>query len=444
MGSDSTGTQDGTFLRDAFAELHPRAEQWVEQARRQARSPGPGGLSAWDRADAVTARNVARVLRAFHAVGASEGFLAGSTGYGYGDPGRQALERAYAMVFGGEAALVRPQLVSGTHALACALFGILRPGDELVVATGLPYDTLWPVLGIEGTQATGSLADWGVRVRVHPLAPDGSVDVEGLLRRIGSRTRGVLVQRSRGYSWRPSLGVDTIGRICRAVHEANPKVAVVVDNAYGEFVEVEEPGHVGADLVAGSLIKNPGGGLAPSGGYLVGRADLIERSAARLTAPGLAADVGPGLGVMRWLWMGLFCAPQAVGEMVAGAILAAFAFQAAGFRVSPAPEEPRVDTVQAVQAGSPQAALAIVRGIQRASALDASALPQPSRVPGYRDPIAMAGGTFVQGSSSELSADVPMRPPYHVFIQGGLSRHHVALGVARALHELLQEGLVHP
>ncbi len=443
MGIDAAGSEYGGFLRVAFPDLHPLAERWVDEAHRQACRPGPDGWSPWDRAEAVAACNVARVLQAFHAVGASEGFLAGSTGYGYSDPGRAALERAYAMLFGGEAALVRPQLVSGTHALACALFGLLRPGQELLVATGLPYDTLWPVLGIEGRE-TGSLAEWGIQTRVHPLAPDGSVDIEGLVGCIGSRTRAVLVQRSRGYSWRPSLSVEAIGRICRAVHEANPDVAVVVDNAYGEFVEVQEPGHAGADLVAGSLIKNPGGGLAPSGGYLVGKAELVERAAARLTAPGLAAEVGPGLGVMRWLWMGLFCAPHAVGEMVAGAILAAFAFQAVGLPVSPLPQEPRTDIVQAVQAASPRAALAIVRGIQRASALDASALPHPARLPGYRDPIVMAGGTFVQGSSSELSADVPMRPPYNVFLQGGLSRHHVALGVARALHELLEEGLVDP
>ncbi|HEY8498386.1 MAG TPA: methionine gamma-lyase family protein, partial [Limnochordales bacterium] len=267
------------------------------------------------------------------------------------------------------------------------------------------------------------------------------VDLEALEASLSGRTRMVLVQRSRGYSWRPSLSLDAIEQVCRVAHR-RPGCVVLVDNAYGEFVETREPCHVGADLVAGSLIKNPGGTLAPSGGYVAGSAELVAAAAARLTAPGLAAEVGPALGISRWIWMGLFLAPRMVAEALAGAMVAAHAFGSAGFPVSPGPFEPRSDTVQVVRAGRLEAAMAIVRGIQRASPLDARALPQPARLPGYRDPIVMAGGTFVQGSSSELSADLPVRPPYDVFLQGGVSRHHVALGVARALHELLAEGLV--
>ena len=436
------------FLREGPGPLHPGAVRLVARAleRVRARAAG-GGPSLWERVEAVQAANVARVLRAFQEVGASSGFLEGTTGYGYDDPGRHALEQAYALLFGGEAALVRPQLVSGTHALACALFGVLRPGDRLVVATGPPYDTLWPVLGIGpaapgSPRDAGSLAAWGVVVEVVPLRADGQVDLQGLRERLSSGpARMVLVQRSRGYSWRPSLSVEAVGELCRLIHRLQPQAMVLVDNAYGEFVETREPGHVGADLVAGSLIKNPGGGLAPGGGYLVGRRELVARAAERLTAPGLAAEVGPTLGVGRWLWMGLFQAPQAVGEALAGAVLAAMAFQMAGLQVSPQPEEARVDTVQAVRAGSEAAAMAIVRGIQRASPLDARARPQPCRLPGYQDPIVMGGGTFVQGSSSELSADLPLRPPYDVYIQGGLSRYHVALGVAAALDELARAGL---
>ena len=441
-----------SFIRTAFPEIHPAAERLVLEAWERVRArPAGGGLSLWEQVEAVQACNVARVLRAFQEVGASAGFLEGSTGYGYDDPGRHALEAAYARLFGGEAALVRPQLVSGTHALACALFGVLRPGDRLVVATGPPYDTLWPVLGLAhpgqeaaGQPARGSLAEWGVEVEVVPLRPDGRVDLGALADRLDPGTRMVLVQRSRGYSWRPSLSVEEIGEICRAVHRRCPQAAVLVDNAYGEFAQTVEPGSVGADLVAGSLIKNPGGGLAPSGGYLVGRKELVEQAAARLTAPGLAAEVGPTLGVGRWLWMGLFLAPQVVGEALAGAVLTAAAFQMAGFQVSPAPEETRVDTVQAVRAGSDAAAMAIVTGIQRASALDARARPHPARLPGYRDPIVMAGGTFVQGASSELSADLPLRPPYDVYIQGGLSRFHAAVGTAKALDELIRAGIWRP
>ncbi|WP_324667508.1 aminotransferase class I/II-fold pyridoxal phosphate-dependent enzyme [Geochorda subterranea] len=430
-----------SFIAQAFPEIDPRAERVVLAAIRRLQQPAPPGVAGWAAVEEVAAHNTARVLAAFHQVGASEGFLAETTGYAYGDPGREALEQAWALVMGAEAALVRPQLVSGTHALTCALFGVLRPGDELVVATGLPYDTLWPVLGIEGQQAPGSLAEWGVRTRVVPLTQTGEVDLEALEASIGSRTRMVLVQRSRGYAWRPSLSIDAIAAVCEVAHRRGGCV-VLVDNAYGEFVETREPCHVGADLVAGSLIKNPGGTLAPSGGYVAGSAELVAAAAARLTAPGLAAEVGPALGVSRWIWMGLFLAPRTVAEAVAGAMVAAAAFSAAGFAVSPTAEEPRTDTVQVVRAGRREAAMAIVRGIQRASALDARARPHPARLPGYRDPIVMAGGTFVQGSSSELSADLPLRPPYDVFLQGGVSRHHVALGVARALHELWSDGLL--
>ncbi|WP_324717793.1 methionine gamma-lyase family protein [Carboxydochorda subterranea] len=432
-----------SFVREAFPDIHPLAERAVMDALARVQAPAePGAPSPWARIERVAAHNTARVLAAFQQAGASEGYLAETTGYGYSDPGRDAIEQVYASLFGAEAALVRPQMVSGTHALAAALFGVLRPGDELVVATGAPYDTLWPVLGLGEQPAPGSLAEWGVRTRVVALREDGSVDLAGLEAALGAHTRAILVQRSRGYSWRPSLSMAQIETICGVAHAHG--CIVVVDNAYGEFVEEREPGHVGADLVAGSLIKNPGGGLAPSGGYLAGRRDLVTRAAERLVAPGLAADVGPGLGVMRWVWMGLWLAPRSVSEALAGACVAAQAFGSWGFAVSPGAFEERYDTVQVVRAGRPETALAILRGVQKASALDWRAVPTPARLPGYRDAVAMAAGTFVQGSSSELSADLPMRPPYDVFIQGGLSRYHVALGVARALDELLRNGLVTP
>lgn len=428
-----------SFIRIAFPLIDPRAEDAVLGALEAHRAPRGGEEGPWQRAEEVAAVNTARVLAAFHQVGASEGFLSETTGYGYTDPGRDALEQAYALVFGTEAALVRPQLVSGTHALACALFGTLRPGDELVVATGLPYDTLWPVLGIEsGAGVPGSLLAWGIRTRVVPPGPGGRPDPRALEDAITSGTRLVLVQRSRGYAWRPSLSIADIASLCDVARRKG--CPVLVDNAYGEFVETQEPGHIGADLVAGSLIKNPGGGLAPSGGYVAGRAELVQRAAERLVAPGLGAEVGPGLGVMRWLWMGLFLAPAMVREAVAGSAVAAAAFESFGFPVLPGPFDPRFDTVQVIRAGSERAALAILKGIQRASALDHRAVPVPAELPGYSDPVAMAAGTFVQGSSSELSADLPIRPPFDVFMQGGLNRYHVVLGAAAALDELLATG----
>ncbi|MBE3588985.1 MAG: methionine gamma-lyase family protein [Thermoanaerobacteraceae bacterium] len=380
--------------------------------------------------------NHARVLAAFHQARVSDFHLKGSTGYGYGDRGREALEAVYARAFCAEAALVRSQIVSGTHAIALCLFGILRPGDELLAIQGAPYDTLEEMIGTRGC-APGSLKELGVTYRQVDLLPGGQPDWPGIGRAINQNTRMVLLQRSRGYSRRPSMTLEEMGRVIHWLKKRKPDVVVFVDNCYGEFVETLEPAAVGADLAAGSLIKNPGGGLAPSGGYVVGRQPYVEMAAARLTAPGLGSEVGPSPDYQRLLFQGLYLAPHVVAEALKGAIFAARFFQRLGFNVSPAPEEERTDIIQAIELGSRERVLAFCRGLQRASPVDAHVRPEPVDMPGYEDPVIMAAGTFVQGSSIELSADAPMREPYTVYMQGGLSREYVQLAVLAAAREIL-------
>ncbi|BAS27592.1 hypothetical protein LIP_1746 [Limnochorda pilosa] len=379
------------------------------------------------------------MLDALHAAGVTEADLAGSTGYGYGDPGREKLEAAYAALFSTEAAVVRPQLASGTHALAALLFGLLRPGDRLLLAAGLPYETLQRVIW---GPAAGCLAEWGVEARVVPPGPRGVVDADAVLREAGPTARLLLVQRSRGYEGGSSHGVGELGRLAERLKAEAPQLLLAVDNCYGEFVEEVEPTQVGFDLAAGSLIKNPGGGLAPSGGYVVGPAAAVEQVAARVTAPGIGLEVGPTLGLLRPYFQGLFLAPHVVAEALQGAVLVAAVMEALGFPVAPRWDEPRHELVQEVTLGDPAAVLAFCRGIQAASPVDAMARPEAAHLPGYRDPVVMAAGTFVQGSSIELSADAPMRPPYAVYVQGGLSLGHVALGLERALFELTLGGML--
>ncbi|MGQ9497521.1 MAG: methionine gamma-lyase family protein [Desulfotomaculales bacterium] len=389
------------------------------------------------RIERIALANHERVLAAFHAAGVREFHFHGSTGYGYGDAGREALEKAWALVFGAEEALVRIQLVSGTHALAVCLFGLLSPGDELLAPQGEPYDTIHPVIGLKDPSPR-SLIGTGVRYRQLELTPDGSIDYEALREALGARTRVILLQRSPGYRLRPALRLAEIEAVSALVRRCCPRAVVLVDNCYGEFVETAEPAAAGADLVCGSLIKNAGGGLAPTGGYIAGRRELVQAVAERLTAPGLGAAVGPTLGFNRLLFQGLYLAPHFVAEALKGAVFAARFFERLGFDVMPLYDAPRGDIVQAVRLGSPERVLAFCRAIQRASPVDADVKPEAAPLPGYADGVVMAAGTFIQGASLELTADAPMREPYAVFLQGGLSKEYVRLGVLTAARAVLE------
>ncbi|MCR4442374.1 MAG: methionine gamma-lyase family protein [Peptococcaceae bacterium] len=378
--------------------------------------------------------NQFKVLRCFQKNGVADFHLNGSTGYGYGDSGRDVLERIFADVFRAEKAITRLQIVSGTHAIALGMLGNLKQGDELVSATGRPYDTLLKVIGEGGEE--GSLAGYGVNYKEVPLRPDGKIDLDKLRESITFRTRMVFFQRSRGYCWRPSFSVRDLSEAISAVKSLRPEIICFVDNCYGEFVELSEPCEAGADLVAGSLIKNPGGGLALTGGYLAGKREYIERAAARLTAPGIGMDVGASLNFNRSAFQGLFLAPLVVGEALKGAVLAARFFQLLGYKVLPAYDEQRTDIIQAVCLDDKELMKAFARGIQKASPLDSHVSPEPAPLPGYEHEIIMAGGTFVQGSSIELSADGPAQPPYNIYLQGGLSLGHVKIGLALAAQEM--------
>jgi len=384
--------------------------------------------------DKIARVNSARVLAALGRAGLGDYHFGGTSGYGYDDTGREHLERAFADVFGAEAALVRIQMVSGTHALAAVLFGVLRPGDLLVSAYGSPYDTMVTMIGHD-RRVRGSLAEHGVEYLEVPAGEGGEPDYAGISR-AAEMARMVLIQRSRGYSWRRALSCENIGRIARCVKAANPRAVVFVDNCYGEFTETMEPCAVGADVVAGSLIKNPGGGIAPCGGYVVGRADLVEMAAERLTAPGLGSHTGPTLGFTRLLAQGLFMAPQVTGEAVAGSQFASAFLSDLGFEVSPLPGERRHDIVLAVRLGSSENVYAFCRAVQYTSPVDAGVTPVAAPMPGYADQVIMAAGTFVQGASIELSADAPLRPPYDAYLQGGLVRHQVEFAMLRFAQDL--------
>lgn len=381
--------------------------------------------------------NQAKVLAAFHKEGVSERHLLGTTGYGYDDAGRETLDRIYAEVMGAESALVRQQFVSGTHALAACFFGVLRPGDTLLFATGSPYDTLEEAVGIRGSGNMGSLADWGVNCRVVPLLEDGSPDYPALREAMDSNVKMVSMQRSKGYAWRKSLSVEEIGQLIAFIKEINPEAVCMVDNCYGEFVEEKEPTAVGADLMAGSLIKNPGGGLAPTGGYVAGRADLVEKVACRLTSPGIGGEVGATLEVNRLFFQGLFLAPHTVMQSLQSAALAARMLELAGFPVCPASDEARRDIIQAAKLGTPEKVCAFCRGIQKGSPIDSAVRPEPWDMPGYESPVIMAAGTFVSGASIEISADAPIREPYAVYLQGGLTYESAKVALLCALENIL-------
>ncbi|MDF2906650.1 MAG: ynbB [Herbinix sp.] len=390
--------------------------------------------------DRVAEFNQMKVLAAMQKNRLSDIHFAATTGYGYNDMGRDTLESVYADVFQAEDALVRPQLISGTHALTIALSGNLRPGDEILSPVGKPYDTLEGVIGI--TETRGSLAEYGITYSQVDLLSDGGFDWEGIKASIKPNTKLATIQRSKGYASRPTLSVARIGELIHFLKELKPDLICMVDNCYGEFVELTEPTQVGADLCVGSLIKNPGGGLAPIGGYIVGKKEYVENAAFRLTAPGLGKEVGATLGLNAPLFQGLFLAPQVVSGALKGAIYAANLYEQMGYTVLPNGREDRYDIIQAVTLGSPEAVIAFCKGIQAAAPVDSYVVPEPWAMPGYQCDVIMAAGAFVQGSSIELSADAPIKPPYTVFFQGGLTWYHAKFGILMSLQKLYEAGIV--
>lgn len=394
----------------------------------------------FDAIDKMAEYNQLKVIKAMQENRVNADCFHFASGYGYDDVGRDTLEAVYASVFHTESALVRPQVTCGTHALALALGANLRPGDELLSAGGKPYDTLEEVIGIR--PSNGSLAEYGISYRQVDLLSDGNFDFDGIRAAINDKTKMVTIQRSKGYQTRPSFSVSQIGEVIRFVKEIKPEIICMVDNCYGEFVEEREPSDVGADMVVGSLIKNPGGGLAPIGGYIAGRKDLIESCGYRLTSPGLGKEVGASLGVMQSFYQGLFLAPTVVASALKGAVLAANIYEKLGFKVVPDGTESRHDIIQAVELGTPEGVIAFCKGIQAAAPVDSYVTPEPWAMPGYDSDVIMAAGAFVQGSSIELSADGPIKPPFAVYFQGGLTWPHAKLGILKSLEYLVREGLV--
>ncbi len=390
--------------------------------------------------DQIAEYNQAKVLQAMQKNRVSVACFAATTGYGYDDVGRDNLERVYADVFHTEAALVRPQITCGTHALTVALSANLLPGDELLSPVGLPYDTLQEVIGIRPSPC--SLAEYGVSYRQVDLLADGTFDYEGIRKAINEKTKLITIQRSKGYATRPTFSVTQIGELIAFCKAIKPDVKVMVDNCYGEFVEAIEPSDLGADMVVGSLIKNPGGGLAPIGGYICGTAECVSRCAYRLSAPGLGQEVGANLGLMTSLYQGFFLAPTVTAGAEKGAIFAANLYEPLGFKCVPGADEDRHDIIQAVELRSEKGMIAFCKGIQAAAPVDSFATPWPSEMPGYLDKVIMAAGAFVQGSSIELSADGPIREPYAVYFQGGLTWYHAKLGILMSLQKMVDAGLV--
>ena len=394
----------------------------------------------FEQIDATAEFNQLKVLNAMQENQVSEACLLGTTGYGYNDLGRDTLEAVYAKVFHTEDALVRPQITCGTHALALALMSNLRPGDELLSPVGKPYDTLEEVIGIRPSK--GSLAEYGVSYRQVDLLPDGGFDYENIRKNINEKTKLVTIQRSKGYQTRPTLSVERIGELIHFIKEIKPDVICMVDNCYGEFVETREPSDVGADMVVGSLIKNPGGGLAPIGGYIAGKKECVENAAYRLTSPGLGKEVGASLGILTNFYQGFFLAPTVTAGALKGAIFAANVYERLGFAVVPNGSESRHDIIQAVTFGTPEGVIAFCEGIQAAAPVDSHVTPEPWDMPGYDAQVIMAAGAFVSGSSIELSADGPIKPPYAVYFQGGLTWQHAKYGILKSLQRLVDKGLV--
>lgn len=417
-----------------MAVFDTQIQAWSEQAQQMIGS-------AIQAVDHIVDANQWKVIEAFQKYRVSDYHFAGSTGYAYNDRGREVLESVYAEVFGSEAALVRPHFASGTHTIATAMFGILRPGDELLYITGRPYDTLHKVIGKPG-DGTGSLADFGITYQEATLDESGQVDWNTVQSLVHSKTKMIGIQRSRGYDWRASFTIEEIAEMVVQIREICPQAVIFVDNCYGEFTETREPTDVGVDLMAGSLIKNPGGGLAETGGYICGKQKYVDLAAYRLTAPGIGGEVGAMLGTTRSIYQGLYMAPTIVGQAVKGSIYAAAMFELAGFNSKPAWQEKRTDLIQAVSFKDEHQLIAFVQGIQRAAAVDSHVVPEPWDMPGYDHPVIMAAGTFIQGGSLELSADAPIRAPYIGYMQGGLTFSHVKLGVLMALQTMHERGLL--
>ncbi len=420
--------------------LYPyfKIDEKIRKAAEQAEELAAPQLREIDR---TTDWNQQKMLAAFIKNGVSESHFAASTGYGYGDRGRDVLDRVYADALGAEDALVRHNFVSGTHALTVALFGVLRPGDVMLSVTGIPYDTLRAVIGLTG-DGNGSLKEFGIRYEQAELTPEGKPDYEEIKRRVSPKTRMVYIQRSRGYSLRPSLFVEEIEKIAAIAKKQAPDCIVMVDNCYGEFVQRDEPVSHGADLMAGSLIKNPGGGVAPTGGYIAGRHDLVESCAYRLTTPGTGREIGATLGNNRELFMGAFHAPHVTGEALRTAVFTAAMFHSFGYGVSPKFDEPRADIIQTVQLGGEKALVAFCRGVQKGAPVDSFVVPEPWDMPGYDCKVIMAAGAFTLGASIELSADAPLREPFAAWMQGGLNYHSGKLGAMLAAQSMLEDGVL--
>lgn len=393
--------------------------------------------SLFEQIDTVSEINTKKVLDAMRKLKVSDAHFNTTSGYAYDDIGRQKLDELFAEVFGAERALVRTHFVSGTHALATVLFGILRPGDQLVSITGKPYDTMQTVIGYDNP-SPGSLKEFGILYDEVPIV-DNKVAYDLIPEKVTAKTKMVLIQRSRGYSMRRPLSLDDISKICSIVKGINPECVCFVDNCYGEFIDIKEPVQVGADIMAGSLIKNPGGGIAPTGGYIVGKDKLVELASYRLTSPGMGDELGASLANNRLIFQGLFLAPHVVAQAVKGAIFAAGVFEALGFNTSPKSTEARGDIIQAIELGNAENLIAFCRGLQFNSPVDSFAAPEPWDMPGYADQVIMAAGTFVQGASIELSADGPMREPYAVYLQGGLTFEHAVIGILGAANEVIKE-----
>lgn len=415
-------------ISDIKPEVYAMAERAMLKAKAQ-----------FDKIDATAEYNTRRVMEAFQNNRVSESCFAGTTGYGYDDLGRDTLDKIYAELFGAEAALVRLGFVNGTHALTTAMFALSKPGDTILAATGLPYDTLRTAIGISG-DCHGSLKFYGIDYAQVDMAANGEPDYDGIARTAADpKVTGVMIQRSRGYADRKALTVEEIGRIVKTVKEVNPTANIMVDNCYGEFTDIIEPTHVGADIVAGSLIKNPGGGIAPTGGYVAGRAELVERAAMRLTTPGIGGECGSTLGNNRLFYQGLFMAPHTVAQALKTAVFCAAMMDELGIPSSPAVDEKRSDIIQMVHLGSPEAMERFCLGIQAGAPVDSFVTPEPWPMPGYDCPVIMAAGAFIQGASIELSADGPMREPYTVYMQGGLTFESGKLGIMMAVSAMLDK-----
>lgn len=415
------------FLKNNF-NIPPKVIELIESAEKSC-------LDIFKKIDEIVEYNQYKVIYHFQKNKLSDIHFNGTTGYGYGDIGRDVIEKIYAGIFGAEDALVRPQIVSGTHAISIVLFGNLKPNEELISASGKLYDTLEEVIGIKG-EGRGSLRECGIIYKEVPLLENGEMDVEGIKKAITSKTKMIMIQRSKGYDYRKSFTIAEIGEVIKEIRKVKEDIIVFVDNCYGEFTEKKEPTEVGADIVAGSLIKNIGGGIAPTGGYVVGKKELVENASYKLYAPGIGKEVGPSLGFNRLILQGLFFAPKVVGEALKGAVLLSKVMSDLGYEVLPEYNEERTDIVQAVKFRTEKELISFIQGIQLGSYVDAHVLPEPWDMPGYQDKVIMAAGGFIQGSSIELSADAPIREPYTAYVQGGLSYPQVKLAISIALSRI--------